>query len=88
MMVIMLVAACIPFVQGAVIVQNQSSENVSYPSYILFVIVSLSWMGYGLLWTDSTIALSGVVAGIGSIMALVVALSYRPNTSPGAFTVI
>jgi len=74
------------YLQAAVIIQNKSSENVSMPSYILFLIVALSWMAYGILWTDWVVALSGVVASIGAILALVATVSYRPSSNPGPFT--
>lgn len=88
MMVAALLASAVVYLQAAVIIQNKSSENVSMPSYIIWLIVSLSWMAYGILRTDWVISLSGVVASVGSVMALVATASYKPSTNPGPFTVI
>lgn len=76
------------YLQAGTIIENKSSENVSMPSYILFLIVSLSWMAYGILWTDWISALSGVVSSIGAIFALVATLSYRPSSNPGPFIAV
>lgn len=88
MIIIAILASIFVYLQASLIIQNKSSENVSMPSYIILLIVSLSWMVYGILWTDWVIALSGIVASIGSIIALVATVSYRPTSTPGAFTLL
>lgn len=87
MILIAFLASTIVYIQAAVILSNQSSENVSLPSYIIILIVSMSVMLYGILWTDWVIALSALVSSVGSIIALVATISYRPiaNVS-GAFS--
>jgi uncharacterized protein with PQ loop repeat len=88
MILVALLAASFIYLQGAVMIQNKSAENVSLPSYILFLIVAVSWMAYGMLWTDWFVALTGLVASIGAVMTLVAAISYRPSKNPGPFTAI
>lgn len=88
MMLIAVFGSIFVYLQASVIIQNKSSENVSMPSYILFLIVSLSWMVYGILWTDWIVVISGMIASIGAIVALVATLSYRPSSGPGAFTTL
>jgi uncharacterized protein with PQ loop repeat len=88
MILIALLASTFVYLQASLIIQNKSSENVSMPSYIILVIVSLSWLLYGILWTNWVIALSGIVSSVGSIMALIATISYRPSATPGAFTML
>jgi len=76
------------YLQAATILVNKSSENVSMASYILFLIVSLSWMLYGILWLDWLVIVSGIVSSIGAITALVATISYRPSSNPGPFVTI
>jgi len=86
MIFIALLAASFVYVQAAVILSNQSSENVSLPSYIILLIVSLSILLYAVLWTDWVLAISGIVSSVGCIIALVSTISYRPVSAGGAFT--
>lgn len=88
-MVLVAAMVCVAvFLQASLITQNKSSENVSMPAYILLVIASLSWMCYGILWTDWLVSLSGLILSAGSIFALVATVSYRPGTTPGAFSTL
>ena len=85
-LVLVAIMACVAiYLQATLIIHNQSSENVSIPAYILLVLISLSWMAYGILWLNWFLSLSGMTMTIGSIIALVAAVSYRPFTTPGAF---
>jgi len=88
MILVAVIASIFVYLQASLIIYNKSSENVSMPSYILLLVVSLSWMIYGILWTDWIIALTGIVASVGSIIALVATISYRPTSTPGAFTLL
>jgi uncharacterized protein with PQ loop repeat len=88
MILIAILASIFVYLQAATIIQNKSSENTSLPSYIILVIVTLSFMAYGILWTDWIITLSGTVASVGSIIALVATVSYRPSSNPGPFTAV
>jgi uncharacterized protein with PQ loop repeat len=88
MIIVAILASIFVYLQASLIMYNKSSENVSMPSYILLLIVALSWMIYGILWTDWIISLSGIVASIGAIIALVATISYRPSSTPGAFTLL
>jgi uncharacterized protein with PQ loop repeat len=74
------------FLQASLMAHNKSSDNSSLPSYILFVIASLIWMAFGMFSSDMFIALSGMFMTIGAIFALVACVSYRPGTTPGAFS--
>lgn len=85
MVLIALLASTVVYLQGALILSNKSSENVSMPSYIILIIVSLSVLLYGVLWTDWVLATSGIISSLGSIMALVACISFRPISSSGAF---
>ncbi len=76
------------YLQAATIIKNKSSENVSMPSYIVLLIVALSMLAYGVLWTDWTLALGGTLASVGAIVALVATVSYRPSTTPGPFSTL
>lgn len=88
-MVLVAVMVCVAiFLQASLITHNKSSENVSMPAYILLVIASLSWMCYGILWTDWVVSTSGLFLSAGSIFALVATVSYRPGTTPGAFSTL
>lgn len=88
-MILVAVMVCVGiFLQASLIVHNKSSENVSMPSYILFLISSLVWMFYGMYLHHLTISLSGLVLSTGSIFALVASVSYRPGTTPGAFSTL
>ena len=91
MKVILVVAALPIYFQAATIYNNQSAENVSLASYILFLIVTLSWMVYGVVKADHDasnrlmIASTGLIATIGVILAIIVYASYTPCTNPGPF---
>ena len=85
MIVVAIAASTIIYFQAGLILQNKSSENVSIPSYIILTIVSLSFVVYGVLWTDWLIIVAGIIATVGAILALVAAMSYRPSTTPGPF---
>lgn len=88
-MVLVAVMVCVAiYLQASLILHNKSSENVSIPSYILLVIATLAWLCYGISWQHSLISWSGLVAAIGTILALVAAVSYRPGTTPGAFATL
>jgi len=88
-LVLVAVMVCVAiFLQAGVIVHNKSSENVSMPSYILLVLAALVWMFYGMVWNDGLVALSGLVCSAGAIFALVASVSYRPGTTPGAFSTL
>ena len=86
MILVALLASTVVYLQGAMILQNKSSENASLPSFIILIIVSLSVLVYSILWTDWVLALAGVVSTIGSIIATVACVSYRPVTDAGAFS--
>lgn len=88
MLVVAVFGSLFVYLQAAVIIQNKSSENVSMPSYIIFLIVALSFMAYGILWTDWVVSLSGLIASVGAIIALVATISYRPVSTPGPFIAI
>jgi len=85
MIFVALFGAIFIYLQAITILKNKSSENVSLPSHIVFLIVSLSWMAYGILWADWVVAVSGMIASIGAIFALVATIAYRPTHHPGAF---
>ncbi len=87
MILIALLASIIVYLQAGVILSNKNSENVSLPSFILLTIVSLSVLVYGVLWADSLLAGCGIIAAVGSILALVVTISYRPLAGSGAFAI-
>ena len=86
MILIALFGSIFIYLQAITIISNKSSENVSIPSYILFLIVSLSWLVYGVLWSDSLVVVSGLISTIGSIIALVASISYKSSSQPGPFT--
>ena len=88
MILIALLGSIFVYLQAGVIIKNKSSENVSMPSYIIYLIVSLSWMAYGILWTDWVHTFSGLIASIGAIIALISTASYRPTKNPGPFTTV
>lgn len=88
MRVIILLCVVFIYLQGATIVHNKSSENVSIPSFIILVIITLSTLMYGIVWTDGFISFVGVLSTTGAIMSLVAATSYRPSTNPGPFSVV
>jgi len=88
MRVVILLCVVFIYLQGATIVHNKSSENVSIPSFIILVIITLSTLMYGIVWTDGFISFVGVLSTTGAIMSLVAATSYRPSTNPGPFSVV
>jgi uncharacterized protein with PQ loop repeat len=88
MVIVACLASIFVYLQGSLIIQNKSSENVSLPSYIILLIVALSILVYGILWIDWLIALLAIVMSIGTIIALVATVSYRPTSTPGAFTLL
>ena len=87
MILIALSASIVVYLQAGVILSNKNSENVSLPSFIVLLIVSLSTLVYGVLWADSLLAGCGIIASVGSILALVVTISYRPLAGSGAFAI-
>jgi uncharacterized protein with PQ loop repeat len=87
MILIALLASTVVYLQAALILSNKSSENVSLPSFIIWLIVSLSVLLYGILWTDWVLATTGIVASLGAIIALVACISFRPVSSSGAFVI-
>jgi uncharacterized protein with PQ loop repeat len=86
MILIAILGSVFVYLQAATIIQNESSENVSMPSYVVFLIVSLSWMIYGVLWMDWIVIITGLIAAIGGVLALISTISYRPSSNPGPFT--
>ncbi len=87
MVLVALLASTIVYLQASIMISNKSSENISMPSYILLLIVSLSVLIYGILWTDWVLCFSGVVSCVGSIIALVASLAYRPVSTSGPFAI-
>jgi len=75
------------YLQGSTIIHNQSSENVSLPSYVILVILSLAGILYGLIQKNKILIFTGILLFIGSFMTLVATVSYRPSgaSNPGAF---
>lgn len=85
MVVVALCGSLFIYLQGALVLKNQSSDNISIPAMILFTLVSISWCLYGLIKKDWIISLSGVIATIGGLFATGATIAYRPNYHPGAF---
>ena len=86
MVLVQIMACVVVYLQASLILSNKSSENISLAAFILLLIVCLSWMAYGMLWTDMTVSLTGMTATIGAVIALVAIVSYRPTNTPGAFS--
>lgn len=84
--VVLLLGVVFIYLQGALIIQNKSSENISIPSFIILLIITLTILMYGILWTDWFISIIGVVSTSGSVMSLVAATSYRHSSIPGPFS--
>ena len=85
MVCITLMASIIVYLQAAVIQSNQSSENVSLASFILWLIVSTSVLLYGVIWDRPLLITSSLIATVGSVWAIVTTISYRPAAGHGAF---
>jgi uncharacterized protein with PQ loop repeat len=88
MVFIAVLGSLIIYFQAGVVIHNKSSENVSLVSYILLLIVALSAAVYGIIKFNWVIILSGLVTVIGSILALVSTVSYRPSSNSGPFTML
>ena len=73
------------FLQGSTILKNKSAENVSYPSYVILLIVSFSFFVYGIIWKERIIMLISALMIAGSIFTLVLSISFHPQTHSGAF---
>lgn len=63
--------------QIATVVNNQSSTNVSFASYVVFLLSSLSWLVFGVLNRSTVVTASAFVGIIGSLVALNVVAFYR-----------
>lgn len=87
MFVVAMMMAVVPFLQASLMLQNETSENVSIPSLILMIVATTSILCYAVLWRDWLLALSGLVSSVGWIFALVSALSFRPAASPKPFQI-
>lgn len=75
------------YFQAAAMIRNESSENVSLVAMITLLIVTLSWLAYGVLWHDRILIASGVIATAGAILALTVTIVFFPSYNTGPFLV-
>lgn len=87
MFVVAMIMAVVPFLQASIMIQNETSENVSIPSLILMTVAATSILCYAILWRDWLLALSGLVSSAGWVFALVSAISFRPAASPKPFQI-
>jgi uncharacterized protein with PQ loop repeat len=71
------------YLQASTIIQNKSSENVSLPSFVVFLIVQLHWFVYSISWNDWIHALSAMIGVIGSVVAIGATIHFRPSSTPG-----
>jgi uncharacterized protein with PQ loop repeat len=73
------------FLQSITMIQNGSSENVSIPSYVLFIVASLSFVACGILRKKWSLIISGGFICATSLMAIISIISFRPSSQPGPF---
>ena len=66
--------------QIALIINNQSSENVSYIAYFIAVLSSFSWLIYGALHKNVVISLSASLGYVGGLLALILIALYREGS--------
>lgn len=85
MVLVALAASVIVYLQAGMIQNNRSSENVSLASFILFLIVGLSVLVYGMIWSHPVLSLAGLLTTVGATWAVVVTASFRPSANHGAF---
>lgn len=87
MILVTFLGTAIVFVQASVIIENKSAENVSLPSYIMLLIVSLSYMALGMFRSELLITLYSALVVTGSILAIIATVAYQPNFDPTPFAV-
>jgi uncharacterized protein with PQ loop repeat len=67
--------------QIATMIKNKSSENVSFSSYLILSITTLSWLVFALLNKDTIITVSSMFALVGSLTALNIVVIYKKSKS-------
>lgn len=85
MICIALLGPMLVFLQAERMIHYESSENYSLVAYLVYVWAALSWIAYGLLWSDSIIILAGVVSLVGGILCTILIFVYAENKLPHSF---
>lgn len=67
--------------QIAAMIKNKSSENVSFFSYIVYFVVSLSWLYFGIAHKDTVVVVSSLTAIVFALVAMNIVAVYRDSKS-------
>ena len=67
--------------QIAAMIVNHSSKNVSFTSYLVYFLTSLSWLIFGIMYQDTIITVSSFVGIIGALVAMNTVIIYKEDKS-------
>jgi uncharacterized protein with PQ loop repeat len=67
------------FVTIAKIIIDESSENVSFTAYVLYVITSLSWFIFGLYYKETLVTFSSLLGLAGGLLTMNIVVAYKEN---------
>ena len=81
MLVIGLVGKTFLVLQIATMILNESSENVSLTSYMVYFLTSLSWLVFGLLYQDIIVSVSSYIGIVGALFAMNTVVILKQNKS-------
>ena len=62
-------------------IKNMSSEDVSFTSYILYFVASVSWLVFGMIYKQTIITLSAFLGIIGGLIAMDLVIIYKNDKS-------
>lgn len=81
MLFIALVGKTFLILQVATVMINGSSENVSFTSYLVYFLTSLSWLVFGLLEKSTVITVSSFFGIIAALVAMNTVIIYKTDKS-------
>jgi len=63
------------------IIVDKSSESVSFIAYVLYFVVSISWILFGVHYQETIVTTSSFIGLVFSLVAMIVVLLYKDNKS-------
>lgn len=79
MLIVAVLSRLFLVLQISVIIGNNSSEDASFTSYLIFFIASLFWVAYGVIAKNTVLVTSSYIGTIGSLIAMTIVVMYKEN---------
>jgi uncharacterized protein with PQ loop repeat len=73
------------YLQGSLVWYHRSSDNVSFPAFLILFLASVVYLLYTLQLKQWFFIASGVLTVVGALYVIVLMICYRPQRGPGAF---